>query len=111
MSKTEHPPTSDVSVTEVSDGVYYTQHDMDTNGLTVTIAIAMSEITGLTHDELIPDFSEYADPCALDSLFRTRPNGEHRKSGGKVTLHIQEYAVSIFSNGDIKLEAEESDDS
>lgn len=94
-----------IDITDSGDGVYYTQHDMDTNGLTVTLSMALSEITGEPVEEFVPDFAEYADPDALDSIFRTQAGGHPRKAGGMVRLEIREYTISIYTNGDIKFEA------
>lgn len=99
-----------IDITDSGDGVYYTQHDMGTDGLTVTLSIAMSEITGEPVDEFIPNFAKYADPDALDSLFRARAGGQPRKSGGMVRLEIRGHTISVYTNGDIKIETNSADE-
>lgn len=94
----------DVKLEQSESGTYYTSHDMDEDGLTVTLAMALGEVAGVDPVELIPSFAEYADPTALDQLFRTRPNGAHRE-GGRVTLTIEGYGVTIHSTGTIAIDA------
>lgn len=95
------------SVVEVdADGggvVYRTHHDMSTDGLTLTICVALAEVTGRKETDVISDFSRYADPDALNRLFRTLPTGDARQPGA-VTLHIADHEVTIHSDGEIVIE-------
>lgn len=89
---------------EGEEGVYRTHHDMSTDGLTTTISIALAELSGGAESELISDFSTYADPDALDRLFRTKP-GSSTRDDGRVSLRIEEYWVTVRSDGTILIEA------
>ena len=80
--------------------VYHAQHDMSTDGLALTISVALAEITGRPETELVPAFSKHADPDALNRLFRTRPNGEPRREG-HVRLHVAGFEVTVESDGHI----------
>jgi hypothetical protein len=82
--------------------VYVVHHDVRDDGLTVTISLALSEIGNVPPTELLPRFPEYADPDALDRLFRPRPNGELRE-GGPFHLTIEGYDISIFNTGRIEI--------
>lgn len=88
-------------------GTYYASHDMDEDGLTVTIAMALGEVADVEPLELVPSLSTYADPSALDRLFRTRPDGTPRR-GGQVTLNIEGYTVTIHSTGTIAIDVPEN---
>mgnify|MGYP006291642413 CR=1 FL=1 len=87
-----------------ADGtVYRTKHDMTKNGLTVTIAMALNEVTDLDETNLIQEFSKYAEPDALDRLFRVTEGREPRKSG-YIQLEIEGYTVRVNSDGEIQIE-------
>lgn len=89
---------------EAGEGVYRTYHDMSTDGLTTTIGVALAEVSGERETELISDFSAYADPDALDRLFRTLPGARTREEG-RIVLHVREYRVTVHSDGTILIEA------
>lgn len=84
------------------DGVYYATHDMRRDGLCTTIALALSEVTNVKTTSLVSNFSEYADPDALNRLFRTRP-GQERFPGGMVQLQIHGHRVQIATDGRIAI--------
>lgn len=94
----------DVELEREESGTYYTTHDMSEDGLTVTLAVALGEIADVDPVELVPSFPEYADPTALDQLFRTRPDGTPRESG-RVVLSIEGHTVTVHSTGTIAIEA------
>lgn len=100
-SQTDDQPNGDV-VERSEDGVYYATHDMTRDGLCTTIALALSEVTDVEAATLVSDFSEYADPDALNRLFRTRPGGE-RFPGGTVLLRIQGHRIQIDTDGRIAI--------
>lgn len=96
-------------VIEYSDGgVYYTSHDMRRDGLCTTVALALSEVTNVKATTLVSNFSEYADPDALNRLFRTRP-GQERFPGGTVQLQIYGHRVQINTDGRIAIAPHEDD--
>lgn len=86
------------------DGVYRTSHDMNKNGLSITIIQALAEIEDEDPIEVIENYSDYVDPDALDHLFRIGPSGEHRHSGGYVHLEIKGYSIIVRADGTITLE-------
>lgn len=100
-------PSGDV-VEDSEDGVYYATHDMTRDGLCTTVALALSEVTDVTATTLVSDFSEYADPDALNRLFRTRPGAE-RFPGGTVQLRIQGHRVRIDTDGCIAITPDRAD--
>lgn len=111
--RTAREPRSDdwveSDVIEYSDGgVYYATHDMRRDGLCTTIALALSEVTNVKATTLVSNFSEYADPDALNRLFRTRP-GQERFPGGTVQLQIQGHRVEIDTDGRIAIAPHEDD--
>lgn len=87
-----------------AEGVYRTEHDMTSDGLCLTITEALAEIEGVDPAELIDGFSKYADPDALNRLFRVRPNGEHRDLEGHVELEIRGADVTVHADGEIEIE-------
>lgn len=93
-----------LSLTEDTEGVYRTQHDLETDGLCLTITEALAEIKGVNPATLIDDFSTYADPDALNRLFRVKPNGEHRDPAGQLELEIHEADVTVHADGEIEIE-------
>lgn len=84
------------------DGVYVLYHDFDEEDLTVTLSLALSEVGDVSPTELVPQFSRYADPDALDQLFRPRPNGDLRQ-GGPLYLDIEGYEVAVFASGRVEI--------
>lgn len=93
-----------LSLTTDEEGVYRTQHDMRADGLCVTITEALAEIKAVDPVTVINNFSAYADPDALNGLFRVRPNGEHRDLGGSITLEIRDVDVTVYADGEIEIE-------
>lgn len=93
-----------LSLTRDAEGVYRTEHDLTTDGLCVTLTEALAEIKDEDPATFISDFSTYADPDALNRLFRVRPNGEHRDLGGSLTLEIQDADVTVHADGEIEIE-------
>lgn len=85
-----------------TDDLYVLYHDFDEDDLAVTISLALSEIGDVSATELIPKFSRYADPDALNRLFRPRPTGDLRE-GGPLYLDVEGYEVAIFSTGRIEI--------
>ena len=96
-----------IELEQGESGTYYASHNMDEDGLTVTLAIALGEVANVEPLELVPSLSEYADPSALDRLFRTRPDGRPRQ-GGEVTLTIEGYTVTVHSTGTIAINVPEN---
>lgn len=94
----------EVTVKQSEEGAYRVSYDTTSGDVTVTIALALEEMIGIDARELIPEFTEYADPDALDQLFRKRPNGEGRHPEGRVHLLIEGIDVTIHSNGLIELD-------
>lgn len=88
----------------VADGetIYVAHHDVREDGLTVTLTLALSEITDVPPTELIPDFPRYVDPDALDRMFRPGPDGE-LKEGGPMYLTIHGYDVRVYNTGRIEI--------
>lgn len=84
--------------------VHVAHHDVEKNGLTVTLSLALAEVTDLSPTELIPLFPKHIDPDALDRMFRPRPNGELRE-GGPMHLTIEGYDIEIYNTGRIEIRA------
>ena len=101
MSSIRKLDGTSVPVVAGDDGTYRTEHDMSESGLSVTIALALSEVTGRNPEDLFSAFGEYVDPDALDRLFSKRA-GEHRK-GGPLYLSIADHEVTVFSDGEIHI--------
>lgn len=76
---------------------------MTEDGLDVTIAMALERATEMSATEIISDFSQYADPDALNRLFRVPPDEDPLLSG-QVTLAIEGHHVRIASDGVIDIE-------
>lgn len=102
MSGATAPNSVTVVSTDGDEEVYRTHHDLSTDGLSLTISVALAEVTGQEETELIPKFSEHADPDALNRLFRTLPNGD-RRGPGHVTLHVAGFEVTVESDGHITM--------
>ena len=103
MSGSTTPSAVEVTAGEGGEPVYRTRHDMSTDGLTLTICIALAEVTGQKETAVISDFSQYADPDALNRIFRTLPTGDARQPG-HVTLTIAGHEVTVHSDGEIVIE-------
>ena len=101
MSSIINLDDASVPVVAGDDGTYRTSHDMSEGGLSVTIALALSEVTGEEPEDLFSSFGEFVDPDALDRLFSTRA-GEHRK-GGPLYLSVADHEVTVFNDGEIHL--------
>lgn len=84
-----------------NEGTYRTNHDVTQNGLSVTVAQAVAEVEDVDAADLLDDFSKYADPDALDRLFRVRPGDEPRHEAGRIHLEIRENDVTIHADGEI----------
>ena len=101
MSSIRELDDASISVVADDDGTYRTVHDLSEGGLSVTISLALSEVTGKKPEELFSSFGEFVDPDALDRLFRKR-GSEYRK-GGPLYLSIADHEVTVFSDGDIHI--------
>lgn len=86
----------------VADGVYYASHDMATDGLTATVALAIAEVDGSSPTHIISNFGTYVDPDGLNRIFRERPDGS-ACTGGHVQLDIDGYRVRVRSDGTIAI--------
>lgn len=86
------------------DGVYYALHNMNNDGLDVTITQAIAEITDVEPANLEFAFSKAVDPDALNRLFRPDEHAALRKNG-KVVFTIHGFTVTVFSHGVIKIES------
>lgn len=82
--------------------IYVAHHDVEENGLTVTISLALAEVTELEPPDILPEFAEHVDPDALDRMFRPQPNGELRQ-GGPFHLTIQGHEVVVHNTGRIEI--------
>lgn len=103
----EARPADDVI--EYSEGdVYYASHDMERDGLSTTIALALADVTDVEATTLVSNFSEYADPDAFDRLFRTRP-GEELFPGGAVQLRMHGHLVRVDTDGRIAITPDTDD--
>jgi len=81
--------------------VYRTSHDMTTDGLSVTISQALAEVADVSATELVRDFSEYADPDALDRLFRSPMMDPEIRDDGYIVFPIRGYHVTVYGSGRI----------
>lgn len=82
--------------------IYVAHHDVEENGLTVTLSLALAEVTDLEPTEIVPKFAEHVDPDALDRMFRPQPNGELRQ-GGPFHLCIGGHDVVVHNTGRIEI--------
>lgn len=90
-------------VTPVEGGtLYVAHHDVEEDGLTVTLSLALAAAADSSPTEFLPRFQEYVDPDALDRMFRPQSNGDLRK-GGPFQLSIEEYDVEIYNTGRIEI--------
>lgn len=94
-----------IDETDTERGVYRTYHDMSTDGLTLTISEALATVSGRDVTQLVSDFSRYADPDAVNRLFRARADGEPREAG-RMTLVVEGYTVTVHSDGEILVESD-----
>lgn len=101
-SRSDDPADDAISVT-VDEDTYVVYNDMEREDVTVTIALALSEIADVPPTDVIPEFPQYVDPDALDRLFRPRPDGQYRE-GGPLHLTIRGYEVTVFSTGRIEID-------
>lgn len=81
---------------------HYAQHDMSEDELSTTVIQALSEAAGVDPLEFDTPLNDYVDPDALNSLFRTRPDGTARP-GGSLTFRIEGYDVTVRSTGQIEI--------
>lgn len=95
---------SSVDIDRGDDGIYRVRYDRDGGDLTITITEALVAVGDLDPIDIVDNFSKYADPDALNRLFRRLPNGEPRAPGGHVHLSIEGYDVTIHSDGIIEIE-------
>lgn len=93
-----------VTVEQTADGTYRTFYDTTKGDVTVTLALALEEVIEMDVKDVITEFTEYADPDALDHLFRERPDGKERHPAGCVHLVIDGIDVTIHSDGLIELD-------
>lgn len=96
--------TREVRLEEVEEGVYRVTHDMTETGLTVTIALALSEVADIEPEWLISRWTEYVDPDALDRLFRGKPSRDYSHEQEAVYLEIQGIDVTIYADGVIEID-------
>lgn len=94
-----------VTVEQQDEGTYRAYYDTAKGDVTVAVALALEEVTGTDATAVIPRFTEYADPDALDQLFRERPDGERRHPESRVHLSIEGIGVTVHSDGVIDLDA------
>lgn len=87
----------------VAEGLFRTYHDFGEGDICVTVAVALEEITGAAAGEVVAEFSRYADPEAVNQIFRPHPNGPARTGVGYIVLHIAGYKITIQSDGEIRL--------
>lgn len=97
------PSTVISEVRETDDGtLYVAHHDVEEDGLSVTLSLALAAATDRSPTEFLPRFQEYVDPDALDRMFRPQPNGDLRK-GGPFHLTVEDIEVEIYNTGRIEL--------
>lgn len=105
-SDMEHAELGDVIEDVIPVGeeeaIYVAHHDVRENGLTVTLSLALAEVTELEPTDIVPKFAEHVDPDALDRMFRPLPNGDLRK-GGPLHLSIEGFDVEIHNTGRIEI--------
>lgn len=87
--------------------VHRARHDVTEDGLTVSIAMALEEATGVPATETISNFSSYADPDALCRLFQT-PGGDGGPNG-RVRLRIEGHDVLVYSDGKVEVRRRTTD--
>lgn len=92
----------DVVPVQDDQTIYVAHHDVTEDGLSVTLSIALAEVTDLSPAELIPKFAKHVDPDALDRMFRPLPNGDLRE-GGPLHLTIGGHPVEIYNTGRIEI--------
>lgn len=93
-----------VPIEETGEGVYRTFYDTAKGDVTVTVTLALASVADIDTTKLVSEWINYADPDALDHLFRERPNGDRRHPDGRVHLSIEGIDVTIHSDGLIELE-------
>ena len=97
------PSTVISEVRETDDStLYVAHHDVEEDGLSVTLSLALAAATDSSPTEFLPRFQEYVDPDALDRMFRPQPNGDLRK-GGPFHLTVEDIEVEIHNTGRIEL--------
>lgn len=84
------------------DGVYYASHDLDADGLTTTVSLAVAEVADRSPAAIISDFADYVDPDGLNRVFRTRPDGS-ACAEGHIEFVVEGYRVRIDSSGEIAI--------
>lgn len=91
------------SVIEAEEnGVYYASHDLDRDGLTTTVSLAVAEVAGVSPAAIISDFADYVDPDGLNRVFRTRPDGT-ACTEGHIEFVVEGYQVRVDSSGEIAI--------
>lgn len=104
-----HSDTSDPFAvpSAIGEVVHRARHDVTEDGLTVSIAMALEEATGVPATETISKFSSYADPDALCRLFQTP--GADNAPNGRVRLRIEGHDVLIYSTGEVEVRHRSTD--
>lgn len=92
------------SVTRTAEGRYQTRHAIHEDGLSVTLAKALAEVSELSLPHLIETLNDYFDPSALDRLFRVSQEGTQRAGDGRVVLDIEGHRVRVHNDGVIEIE-------
>jgi hypothetical protein len=82
--------------------IYVAHHDVEENGLTVTLSLALAEVTDLDPTDIVPKFAKHVDPDALDRMFRPRPNGDLRE-GGPFHLTVAGHPITVHNTGRIEI--------
>lgn len=82
--------------------IYVAHHDVEKNGLTVTLSLALAEVTELEPTDIVPKFARHVDPDALDRMFRPRPNGDLRQ-GGPFHLTVAGHDITVHNTGRIEI--------
>lgn len=92
----------DIVPVDEEESIYVAHHDVTENGLTVTLSLALAEVTDLEPTEIVPEFDRHVDPDALDRMFRPQPNGNLRQ-GGPFHLTIAEHDITVHNTGRIEI--------
>ncbi|MFC6731909.1 HalOD1 output domain-containing protein [Haladaptatus sp. GCM10025893] len=103
----QQPTNRTVPLHEQQSNAYHIYHDPGHSGVGATIMDAVASIAEKSVSELGP-LNDIIDPDALDALFSAQPDGRPRGTG-YIHFAIQNFEVSVHSNGHISIVPHEED--
>ena len=98
-------PDTQAQYTGRETNTYYAQHDFEGPAkLSTTLIHAVSEVANVDTTNTESTLFHHVDPDALDDIF-SPVDGDTPRAGGQVSFPVWGYNVTVYSNGQIIIEA------